>query len=197
MKNTLTKIRLFAGAIIAVTLLSGCATDYTNKNPTGHMFPDISGQSLDKKSYRVPQDFSADKTLLLIGYRQNSQFDIDRWMIGLDMTNTKLPVIELPTIQGFFPRLFNNKIDEGMRSGIPDELWQAVITVYKDGSRVQAFTGNEKPNNARVVLLNDTGRVIYFHDRGFSVDALNKLRKAVERRESGSQPYDKVSDISD
>ena len=78
-----------------------------------------------------------------------------------------------------FPRMFKTQIDEGMRSGIPRELWQGVITVYKDGDRVQSFTGNENPNNARVVLLDSLGKVIFFYDRGFSVAALNALRAAI------------------
>ena len=172
--------RLLCLSVIALTLLSACATRYSNKNPTGLTFPDISGQSLEKQSFRIPQDLRAQKTLLLIGYRQNAQFDIDRWMIGLDMTGTDIPVIELPAIQGFIPRLFSRQIDEGMRSGIPDELWSVVVTVYEDGSRIQSFTGNENPNNARVVLLDSSAKVIHFYDRGFSVDALNKLREAIK-----------------
>ena len=49
-------------------------------------------------------------------------------------------------------------IDNGMRAGIPKELWRGVITVYQDGERVQAFTGNINPNNARVLLLDRTGK---------------------------------------
>lgn len=170
---------------VTLALLGGCATEYSNKDPIGQLFPSISGSSLDQKSYQIPQDLGDEKTLLLIGYKQNAQFDIDRWMIGIDMSGTKVSIIELPAIQGFLPRLFKSKIDEGMRSGIPEELWPVVVTVYEDGRRVQSFTGNESPSNARVVLLNDTGRVIYFYDRGFSVDALNDLKTAVLRPESG------------
>lgn len=165
---------------IALLMLSGCATDYANREPLGKEFPSISGQSLSGQAFSIPGDFNGTETLLLIGYRQKAQFDIDRWMIGLDMTSTDIPIIELPTIQGFFPRLFSSRIDEGMRSGIPENLWKIVITVYEDGGVVQSFTGNENPNNARVVLLDKSGQVIYFHDAGFSVSALNKLRQTIQ-----------------
>ena len=124
----------------------------------------------------LPDDLKGETALLLIGYKQDSQFDIDRWLIGLDMTETQVSVFEVPTIQGLFPRMFSTFIDSGMRAGIPKPLWKGVVTVYKDGEKVQAFTGNEKPNNARVVLLDGQGKVIYFYDQGFSVDALNQLR---------------------
>jgi hypothetical protein len=54
-----------------------------------------------------------------------------------------------------------------------------VITVYDDGETVQQFTGNQKPLNCRVILLDSSGKVIFFHDRGFSVKALNQLREKI------------------
>ncbi len=115
-------------------------------------------------------------TLLLIGYKQNSQFDIDRWLIGLDMTETRVNVYEIPTIQGLFPQMFSTVIDNGMRAGIPKSLWKGVVTIYGDGEQVQALTGNENASNARVVLLDEKGKVIYFYDQGFAVAALNKVK---------------------
>jgi len=163
--------------LVLAIFLTGCSTTYPNKNPVDQTFPSVTGNTLSDMEVNMPQEFLGQKTLLLIGYRQNAQFDIDRWLIGLDMTQTKVNVFEIPAIQGFFPGLFSNQIDEGMRRGIPDELWSIVITVYKDGDTIQQFTGNEKPNNARVVLLDEAGKVIHFYDRGFSVSALNGVRE--------------------
>ena len=165
--------------LLSLLFLTACSAQYPNQQPVGKQFPSITGQSLEQQQFRIPQDFSGRSILLLIGYKQDSQFDIDRWLIGLDMTQTRIDAIELPTIQGMFPRMFKTQIDNGMRAGIPKELWKGVITVYQDGDRVQAFTGNQNPNNARVVLLDGQGKIIYFYDRGFSVDALNKLRAAL------------------
>lgn len=159
--------------------LTACSSHYPNRAPVGEVFPKVSGTSLEKESHSVPGDFAGQKVVLLLGYKQNSQFDIDRWLIGLDMTQTKVDVYELPTMQGMGPRMFQPFIDNGMRSGIPKELWKGVITIYADGEKVQAFTGNEFPNNARVLLLDQTGKVIYFYDRGFSVAALNALKAAL------------------
>lgn len=166
-------------AIVSVFFLTACATQYPNQNPTGQVFPQVKGESLESKQYTIPDDFSGKPVLLLLGYKQDSQFDIDRWLIGLDMTQTNIDTYEIPTIQGLAPRMFKTTIDDGMRAGIPKPLWKGVITVYEGGEKVQKFTGNTHPNNCRVVLLNEQGEVIYFHDQGFSVDALNALRDAV------------------
>ena len=68
--------------------------------------------------------------------------------------------------------MFQSRIDEGKRKGIPKELGKGVITVYVVGSRIQALTGNDNRQNARVIVLDDEGKIIDFYDRGFSVAAL-------------------------
>ncbi|WP_435275865.1 hypothetical protein ACMAZF_02210 [Psychrobium sp. nBUS_13] len=163
--------------------LIGCSTSYQNNDVTGLNFPTVSGENLEKTLVTIPQAFSGQPALLLVGYKQDAQFDIDRWLIGLDMTQTTVAVYEIPTIAGMFPRMFKTVIDNGMRAGIPKELWQGVITVYQDGERVQAFTGNTNPNNTRVLLLDKTGKIVYFYDRGFSVNALNELRLALNKEQ--------------
>ena len=168
-------MRVFFLALL-VLIVTGCSSTYSNQQITGKTFPSVTGQNLEKKQVRIPEDFNGDFTLLLVGYKQNSQFDIDRWLIGLDMTETTVDVYEIPTIQGLFPRMFSTMIDNGMRKGIPKDLWKGVITVYEDGEKVQIFTGNENPNNARVLLLDKNGIIVYFYDEGFSVAALNQVK---------------------
>lgn len=171
-------IKSIVSAFILV-MLSACSAHYPNQQVVGKQFPDIVGESLAQQDVAIPKDFNAEKTLLLIGYKQDSQFDIDRWLIGLDMSGVTIPTYELPTIAGMAPRMFSTFIDSGMRKGIPKEMWGAVITIYSDGDKVQQFTGNQNPNNARAVLINKQGEILYFYDRGFSVDALNKLKAKI------------------
>jgi cytochrome oxidase Cu insertion factor (SCO1/SenC/PrrC family) len=77
--------------------------------------------------------------------------------------------------------MFSTFIDNGMRAGIPKPLWKGVVTVYKDGEIIQAFTGNDTPNNARVILIDKNGKIIHFYDQGFSVNALNNLRDSLQK----------------
>ena len=163
--------------VLAILFVS-CSTTYPNQKINGLNFPNVSGKSLTDSTYSIPSDMKGEPVLFLIGYKQNSQFDIDRWLIGLDMKNQKMPTYELPTIQGMFPKMFSTKIDQGMRKGIPKVLWKSVITIYDDGEKIQQFTGNQNPNNTRVTLLNAKGVIIYFNDQGFSVEGLNELIEA-------------------
>lgn len=173
-------MRILVNCFLAL-LLFGCSNHYVNQSHVGEKFPSVVGTSLDKDTVNIPEDFQAEHTLLLIGYKQNSQFDIDRWLIGLDMTDTQVAVYEIPTMQGLFPKMFSTTIDNGMRAGIPKPLWKGVITVYEDGEKIQAFTGNNNPNNARVVLLNKQGIILYMYDAGFAVAALNDVRELLSK----------------
>ena len=81
----------------------GCSKKFVNRFPIGENFPSVKGQSLEKKIYNIPEDFKGEKVLFLIGYVQNTQFDIDRWTIGLDQSGSKVKIFERPATQGFFP----------------------------------------------------------------------------------------------
>lgn len=170
--------------LVLLPLLVSCSTVYPRQNPVGVEFPQIKGDSLDEREVSIPADFAGEETLLLIGYEMDSQFDIDRWLFGLNQAEVVLPIYELPTIRGLVPGMISDVINQGMRSGIPDEDWAIVVTIYDDADVVAAFLGNETPLPARVVLLDKSGRIAFFHDRGYSTGTLIKLREALERLRS-------------
>ena len=69
-----------------------------------------------------------------------------------------------------------------MRGEIPDEIWDSVITIYKDGEIIQEFTGNDNPRNTRVDLIDERGTGIFFHDSGFPIKALNELISSLKKQ---------------
>lgn len=163
-----------------LALLTGCS-GIPRRNPVGEMFPEVRGSSLSGKQWRIPADLEGKPALLLIGYKQDSQFDIDRWLLGIEQLGLQVTALELPTISGMFPRMFSTSIDKGMRSGIPKPIWGGVVTIYDDADKIERFTGTENQLPSRVVLLDASGKVVYFHDDGFSVPALKALQQALAK----------------
>ena len=172
--------------ILLLGALQACSATLSNQDPTGKLFPDVQGTSLAGQLYEIPQDFSGKPLVLLVGYKQRSQFDLDRWILGLVQLQTPVRIIELPTIKGLVPGLFANRIDEGMRQGIPEEDWGSVITVYEQAAPIVALTGNENGANGRVLLLDGAGKVIWFADRGYSAGQVKALDTRVRTLISGS-----------
>jgi len=155
----------FAGA--------GCATRYPARTPLGESFPRVEAQSLAGESVQLPPPQAC---VLLIGYVQKAQFDLDRWLLGLLQADLGLRIYEVPTIPGLLASSASGWIDDGMRSGIPPEDWKSVVTVY--GSKAEPIaklTGNEATRNGRVLLLDAEGRVQWMHDRGYSASKLLEL----------------------
>ena len=155
--------------IPAVAMISGCATSVLNRDPTGELFPAVYGQSLEKERIEIPASLAGGPAVLLIGYKQSAQFDIDRWLMGLIQSEVKAQIYEIPTIPGLVPTLASGWIDDGMRSGIPSEDWGSVVTLYGSAAKpVAALTGTESGQRARIVVLDATGKVVWFDDEGYS-----------------------------
>jgi hypothetical protein len=149
------------------------------------VFPSVVGTALDGRVVALPEEFRGRPVLLLVGYLQNTQFDLDRWLLGLSEAEVDVDVREVPTIPGLLPGAFSGFIDGGMRRGIPREDWGSVVTVYGDADAIASFTGNEDGLPGRILLLDREGRVAFFHDRGYSAGTLRRLREALARLEDG------------
>lgn len=178
-------MRISARLLCALAIVTfGCRGVTPNKKPVGTPFPSVEGRSLAGKDVQIPLEFAGSPVVLMVGYTQRSQFDIDRWILGFLQLETPVRLVEVPTIPGLFPGLFANRIDDGMRRGIPKEDWPSVVTVYEDAKDIVAFTGNTRPNNARIMLIDRSGKVLWFTDRGYSggqVKELDRLIRSLEK----------------
>jgi hypothetical protein len=125
----------------------------------------------------LPSAVSGDPAILMVGYVQGTQFDLDRWTLGFAQAKAKIRVVEVPAVLGWFPDTFlRGTIDNGMRAGIPAEDWGAVVTLYGiEAERVQELTGNVNPRNGRILLLDERGEIQWFWDQGYSSTRLLEL----------------------
>jgi hypothetical protein len=168
---------LLAAGCAALAGLNGCSSSIANRDPVGEAFPSVTGESLEKVETRLPESLAGKPAVLLIGYTQKTQFDIDRWLMGLLQAGIGIGgedgidahLLEVPTIPGLLPTMASGWIDDGMRSGIPREDWAAVVTLYGGSATpVVEMTGNENGRLARVVVLDAGGTVVWFDDEGYS-----------------------------
>ena len=188
MKQNLKKKTLIAKKLTTALLLlfflfiaSGCSKTITNITPSNKAFPSVKGDSLDGKLVNIPEDLKGAPAILLVGYTQKTQFDIDRWILGLKQIKSQAKILELPTIPGLLPGLAADFISNGMKRGIPREDWPSVVTVFSDGDKIMNVTGNENPNNARVFLLDNSGNIAWFYDRGYSADQIMNLEESFQK----------------
>jgi hypothetical protein len=174
----LTSLAMVAGLVAA---LGGCSSTIENRDPSGEPFPSVEATSLAGDTVRIPEDFAGAPVLLLVGYVQGSQFDIDRWLYGAIDADLEVALREVPAARGAAASLAKGFIDSGMQRGIPKDEWGAVTTTYGDAAEaIGRFTGTERPRNARVLLLDANGIVRWFYDQGYSALKLKGLEAALE-----------------
>ena len=166
--------------VSSLCLLSCSGKIFTPEKVIGTKFPDVKGQSLAGESVMIPAKFLGKQTVLLVGYKQNAQFDIDRWILGILQADIPIQIVEVPTIAGLMPQVVQGFIDNGMRSGIPKEDWASVVTVYEDAPKIIEALGNERQQNAQVVLLNKSGEIVWTTNRGYSAAQVLEVKKVVE-----------------
>lgn len=175
--------------VLGLVLLSpiGCSTPPPDGDPLGEPLPEVRAKALAGQELTIPDNLTGAgenprPAILLIGYRQDAQFDIDRWRRALADSSIDAPVYELLAIPGLVPRLFAQSIRSELRAGTPPEQRRAVLTVFAEAEKLMQFTGAANPVPARVLLLGPEGRVAYFHDQGYSVQAQRQLIEAWRER---------------
>jgi hypothetical protein len=163
-------------------LLSACGTTVpTPANVQHSRFPEVHGKNLRGETIFIPQHFRGKPTLVLVGYTQNAQFDIDRWILGALQVDLGAEIVELPTIAGMLPQMVQGFIDNGMRKGIPQSDWASVVTVYEDAAKIIAALGNDRPQSAYAVLLDKEGRIAWSANTGYSASQILELKKLVAK----------------
>ena len=171
-----------AAAVAAFAVLRGSPEALENRDPTGERFPVVVGESLEKQRTEMPAAFAGAPAVLLIGYTQEAQFDIDRWLLGLIQAAVEARIVEVPTIPGLLPTFASGWIDDGMRSGIPREDWGSVVTLYGSAARpVAELTGTRYGRLTRVLVLDSEGRIAWFDDTGYSASKALAVAELVSR----------------
>jgi hypothetical protein len=174
------KYRLALFSILSLVFVACSSKVSTPQNVQNSLFPKVQGTSLTKQPVTLPDSYQGKTTLLLIGYTQKAQFDIDRWILGALQADLKAEIVEVPTIAGMMPQMVQSFIDNGMRSGIPKSDWASVVTVYEDAPKIIQALGNERPQSAYVVLLNKEGRIVWTSNIGYSATQILELKKRVD-----------------
>ena len=101
--------------IMIISAMVACKTVYPNQQPIDQRFPSMKGTGLDGTVHLLPDTLLGSPAVLLIGYTQRAQFDIDRWLLGIAQLEREsshnndresMRLMELPTIEGIMPGLF-------------------------------------------------------------------------------------------
>jgi len=150
-------------------------------------FPNVSGRNLQRQSVQFPQDFPAKYTVVLMAFWREQQNDIDTWLPFVNVLEKlyrDTAYVEFPVVYKMSPlgQLFLN---EGMRAGIPDQkARQRTTTLYLDKSNFLGKLRIQSQDQIQVLLVDDTGRVVWRERGRFSPEKAQALSRALHAETS-------------
>ena len=100
---------LVVGLLVGLGSMGGCTSPIPNRVPVGETFPTVEAEPLGAASRddweTIPGDFAGSPLLLLVGYVQGTQFDIDRWLFGVLDADLDVTLREVPAARGMAARM--------------------------------------------------------------------------------------------
>jgi hypothetical protein len=134
----------------------------------------------------IPQAAKGKVTLIMVAFLRESQPQIDSWLGPFTRTfggREGFTFYEIPMISSGY-RFMSFMIDSGMRSGIPKEKHDNVVTYY---GNIEKYTKALQidPRSGHVFLLDREG-IIRWQARGFATDeTLKELFDLAEKLAQG------------
>jgi hypothetical protein len=144
-------------------------------DPVGKRLQSISGETLSRLKICFPENLAGSPAVLLVAYRRGTQHDLDRWIEFLSLKAPQFIWYEVPTIPSLIWRRFAGWIDSGMRSGVTQDKWPRVVTLYGDAAKLRDFVGDNGRNLTHLVVLSSDGTVVWFNPNGYSEEAASEL----------------------
>lgn len=123
-------------------------------------FPTLSARTLNEEPLVLPVDLPGARTLLLIAFKQEQQFDVDTWIDGLALRSASIPWLELPVVPNY-GAIFRWYLDNAMRSGIRELSARGrVVTIYTDTAAFRANLAMPSDDRIYALVVTRSGRII-------------------------------------
>jgi hypothetical protein len=147
------------------------------------IFPEVKGSNLEKKKYKLPQDFEGKINIVTVAFQQWQQSLVDTWVPFLEELKESYPEMyfyELPTISRGY-RGMRFMIDGGMRMGIPDKkIRDRTITLYLEKKKFMENLGIKSDENILTYVLNSKGEIVSTLEGEHTPDKAFKIKNKVE-----------------
>ena len=143
-----------------------------------NFFPRLVGADLQGNQRQLPQSFSGKINLVAVAFMHKQQSDVNSWLpIFTEMAkqNQQIKFYEVPLLSER-NALRRVAINNGMRSGVKDEVARArTITVYTNREKFFALT-NMREENITILAVDDAGKILCRVDGPATPEKVKRLR---------------------
>ena len=149
------------------------------------VFPEVEGNNLEKRSFRLPSDFEGEANLVFIAFRRHQQVEVESWLpLTKDLveSHSGLRFYELPTISARdgMARYF---INSGMRQAIRDrKARELTIPLYLDKEPFLQALEIPDEESIHILLVGNEGRIHWRAQGALTEESAAGLERALARR---------------
>lgn len=180
MKRFLLAVSLAATALAAYAFFQRQDSPKFQYDPDRAYFPEVTGENLNKESFALPKDLAGKYNLVFLAYQRQQQDEVDTWIPLATKLSKEFPNLkfyELPTLPNY-SKDFQNFIDNGMRSGIPDPATRAItITLYLDQKSFLKALHIDSTKTIHAALVDQKGNLLWIHAGKHTDEAEKSLRE--------------------
>jgi ATP10 protein len=143
--------------------------------------PTTTVDTLSGKKLSLPDAVRGHLSLFILGFSRNSSHPTSDWNKNLRAAfaaDHNLQIYQVADIAGA-PRLLRGIITSGMRKGVPPDQRDNFFVVTDDTAWKQ-WASYSAPDDAYIVLVNQSGQPIWKTHGPFNQTSLNELKKKIE-----------------
>jgi hypothetical protein len=164
-------------AWLAAWPILAVAGDAARPLAPGDRLPALRGDLLSGRRFVMPDSAAGRNTLLMLGFSYDSRHDVEKWAERFRRefgSDPRVDFYQVPVI-GTAGRLGRPFIDGSMRRGLPREMHERVLMVYRDAGQWKRLAGHADPRIGYLLLVGPDGRVAWRGQGPFREDAWRGL----------------------
>ncbi len=145
--------------------------------------PAFSSQSLTGVSYSFPQSLKKPYTAVIVAFSPKKQNEVNQWLAELKplaSQNNRFTYYELPVMDSKY-KVSKSVIETFMKKTVPDKATQQrIIPVFTDLNSFSRSLSISNKKDIHIVLVDQTGTVLWSTVGALSKDKLNQLIAAIK-----------------
>jgi hypothetical protein len=172
--------RLIVGFQGAILLGAFVCMALGQASPT---MPTIEGESFAGRKVRLPDATRGKIAVLIFGFTKASKEPTSAWgaKIQSDLgSRAGFEIYQLPVLEDV-PRFIRGMVISSIKKGVPESLRDHFVPILQHESELKKFVGYQEKDDAYMVVLDTTGRVVYQLHGPFSDAAYQKISDEVRR----------------
>jgi hypothetical protein len=140
--------------------------------------PKIETKTVSGKPISLPTAASGKPAVLIFGFSQESDKQIEQWAKSLRAE--QLTVYSIPVLESV-PKLIRGIVASGIRSSTEPAFRDYMAPVFSGEAALKSLVQFKEPKDAYVVLLDATGNIL-FKGHGAAPETFQKFHAALPRQ---------------